>query len=88
MNDLGEACVVQAVEEVCGIQVNGVINVEMEIAEEHVVFDVIGEGGDEVSYEVNKVGSQPWWSVHEGSLDGCPFICLSLKFMCSMAGAA
>ena len=57
VDELGEAYVVQAVEEVLGILVSGVIQVEVEVAEEYVIFGVDGEWGDEVA----EVGSQTGW---------------------------
>ena len=47
-DELVEADALQAIVEVCGVLVGGVVKVEFEVTEEHVVFGVDGEGGDKV----------------------------------------
>ena len=58
VDELGEAYVVQAVKEVLGIQVGGVVQVEIEVSEEYVIFGVDAEGGYEVGDLVAEVGSR------------------------------
>ena len=68
VDELHEA---EVVEEILGIRVGGVVQVEVECAEEYVV-DVEG-GGNEVCDEV---GSWAGWPVYKSYLDGCSHICL------------
>ena len=74
-----EADVAHVFKEVAGVAVVGVVEVEVEVPEEEVVYGVYGERGYEVRYGVAEAGEWSWWSLGEGNLQGGFSVCLEFE---------
>ena len=49
----------------------GVVQEELEVTKEYVIFGADGEGGDEVGDEVAEFSVLTRWPLYKGYLDGC-----------------